>query len=726
MGRSGAGNALIREVALPAAIALLLLAAIVAAILHFSTIQTDQLAAERQNRRVTIALEQSVIAIANDQEASTYWDDAVVQTRKRPLDLEWIDNNLGIWFHTYYHVDEAYLLDQHDTPIYAMRDGRRDQPASFQRAAGPALELARRLRAEIKVARFKPDGADGRTVGTFEFAEIGGHPALVSLKPILSETGEVRQPPGSEYIHVAVRYLDGSFLARLARTYGIDAPRFSRTEPRTISFPLLRPDGRIVGYIAWTPFEPGAQVEAKMVPVLIVVFFGVGALLGLLLLRIRRGRMELETSRAQAQHLALHDSLTGLPNRALFEDRLELALTRRGAKVAVLMLDLDRFKAVNDTLGHPAGDALIRQFGERLTALTREYDTIARLGGDEFAILVESAELADIRRLAKRILADIRRPFELSGSQVYVGVSIGIALTSQVGVERLELVRRADIALYRAKDCGRDSYRLFSPEMDDGVKLRSTIEDELRQAVATGTGLRLHYQPVIGEDGAIVGVEALVRWQHMQRGLTAANEFISVAEETGLIVPLGDWVLREACLQSRRWPNLFVAVNLSPVQLRSPALYDRVMRTVQLTRADPGRIQLEVTERALLDEDDMVRSTLAKLRAAGFKIALDNFGTGHSSLSSLRKFEVDKIKIDGSFIQHLGNTTDSAAIVTAVLALGHAMALTVSADGVESAEQRAFLRTAGCREMQGYYFSRPLPAEQIAPLLGVELLSSAA
>ena len=725
MDRSETSNALIREVALPTAIALLMLAAIVWAILHFSTVQSDQLAAERQNHRVNVAVAQSIVATANDQEASTYWDDAVIQTRKRPLDLEWIDNNLGIWFHTYYHIDEVYLLDQHDAPIYAMQGGRRVGREAFHNAA-PVLALAQQLRAKLRVAKTVPDGGEGRTVGVSEFTVIGGHPAIVSLKPILSETGNVPQSPGSEYIHVAVRYLDGAFLDRLSGIYAIDAPRFSWTEPRTTAFPLRRSDGRLLGYIGWTPFEPGAEVEAKMAPVLILVFLGVGALLSLLLLRIRRSRMELEASRAQAQHLAFHDSLTSLPNRALFEDRLEVAIARRAAKVAVLMLDLDRFKAVNDTLGHQAGDALIREFGERLRALTREGDTIARLGGDEFAILIEQAELADIHRLAKRILADIRRPFELSGSQVYVGVSIGIAVSPDAGVERLELVRRADIALYRAKDSGRDAYRLFSAEMDDGVKLRSTIEEELRQAVAGGTGLRLHYQPVIGEDGAMVGVEALVRWQHLRRGLTSATEFITVAEETGLIVPLGDWVLREACLQSRRWPGLFVAVNLSPVQLRSAGFFDRLMRTVALTQADPSRIQLEVTERALLDDNNLVRSTLAKFRAAGFKLALDNFGTGHSSLSSLRKFEVDKIKIDQSFIQHIGDTTESAAIVTAVLALGHAMGLTVSAEGVESAEQRAFLRGAGCNELQGHYFSYPLPAEQIAPLLGVERLSSAA
>jgi diguanylate cyclase (GGDEF)-like protein len=483
MDRSETGNALIREVALPAAIALLLLSAIVAAILHFSAVQSDQLAAARQNHRVEIAVEQSIIAIANDQEASTYWDDAVIQMRKRPLDLTWIDNNLGVWFHTYYHIDEAYLLDQHDVPIYAMQSGRRVQPDSFRQAAA-ALDLAQQLRHALRVARLQPDGGNGRTVGSSEFAVISGHPAVVSLKPILSETGDLQQPPGSEYIHVAVRYLDGDFLARLSGVYGIDAPRFSWAQPRTIAFPLRRSDGHILGYIGWMPFEPGAEVEAKMVPVLIAVFFGVGALLSLLLLRIRRSRMELEASRAQAQYLAFHDSLTGLPNRALFEDRLTLALARREAMAAVLLLDLDRFKIVNDTLGHQAGDALIRGFGTRLLSLTRECDTIARLGGDEFAILIENAELSELRSLATRIIKDIRRPFEIFGTEIFVGVSVGIALSPQSGVEPLELVRRSDIALYQAKDGGRNTYRLFSPDMDDSVNLRAAIEEAPRLSSA--------------------------------------------------------------------------------------------------------------------------------------------------------------------------------------------------------------------------------------------------
>jgi EAL domain-containing protein (putative c-di-GMP-specific phosphodiesterase class I) len=262
--------------------------------------------------------------------------------------------------------------------------------------------------------------------------------------------------------------------------------------------------------------------------------------------------------------------------------------------------------------------------------------------------------------------------------------------------------------------------------MDESVKLRGTIEEELRDAVATANGLCLHYQPLVGSNGKVVGLEALLRWQHPRRGLISPDQFVSVAEETGLIVPLGQWVLRQASLASRGSPGLFVAVNLSPVQLHAPDFYDGVMQIIRETGADPSAIQLEVTERVLLDDDDSVRAVLARLRAAGFKIVLDDFGTGYSSLSYLRKFEVDKIKIDGSFVQHLGEASDSAAIVTAVLALGRAMGLIVSAEGVETADQRTFLQIAGCSEMQGHYFSRAVPLGEIASLLGSDGLSSAA
>jgi diguanylate cyclase (GGDEF)-like protein len=718
MNQPESGRAWLRAVVLPTAATLLLLAAIVGAILEFSTSRTDQLALVRQNQRVSVAIAQSIASITVDQEASTYWDDAVVRTRERPLDLGWIDSNLGVWFHTYYKFDEVYLLDQHDVPIYAMQNGRRAGPASFTRVAGPARELAGELRKKLSVSRLAPEGSAAKTTGASEISIVGGRPAFVSLKPIVSETGKVTQPRGSEYLHLTVRYLDRSFLDELEKLYVVDEPRFSWTNPGRASIAVRGRDGKALGYITWTPFKPGAQVEAHMVPVLLAALLAIGGLVSLLLWRIWRSRRDLEQSRAEAQHLAFHDSLTELPNRALFENRLELALSRREAHVAVLLLDLDRFKNVNDTLGHQAGDALIRDFGARLTSLTRECDTISRLGGDEFAILIEDARVPDIHRLAGRIVDDIRRPFRIFGSEVHVGVSIGIALSPGSGADRMELMRTADISLYRAKDGGRNGYCLFTPEMDDSVKLRAAIEQELRDAVASGVGMCVHYQPQVASDRAIIGLEALLRWEHPTRGLIAPAQFVPVAEESGLIVPLGEWVLRQACLASRRWPSLFIAVNLSPIQFRSPELFDSFMRIVRETGADPRAIQLEVTERVLLDDHDDVGSVLARLRAAGFKIVLDDFGTGYSSLSSLRRFEVDKIKIDGSFVQHLGDSADSRTIVSAVLALGQAMGLSVAAEGVETEEQRQFLEIAGCKEMQGHYFSRAVPEEEVAALIG--------
>ncbi len=726
MKRPESGRAWLRAVVLPTGATLLLLAAIVGAILEFSTSRTDQLALVRQNQRVSVAVAQSIASITVDQEASTYWDDAVVRTRERPLDLIWIDNNLGVWFHTYYKFDEVYLLDRHDAPIYAMQNGRRAAPAAFKRVAGQALELAAGLRKRLSVSRLAPDGSPGKTIGASELSIVGGRPAFVSLKPIVSETGKISQPRGSEYLHVTVRYLDRSFLDELSKLYVVDEPRFSWTNPGRASIAIRGRDGKALGYVVWTPFKPGAQVEQHMVPVLLAALFAIGALVSFLLWRIWRSRRDLEQSRAEAQHLAFHDSLTGLPNRALFENRLELALSRRDAHVAVLLLDLDRFKNVNDTLGHQAGDCLIRDFGARVSALTRECDTISRLGGDEFAILIEDAHLPDIHRLAQRIVADVRRPFQIFGSQVYVGVSIGVALSPESGADRLELMRTADISLYRAKDGGRNGYRLFTPDMDESVKLRGAIEKELRNAVTSGEGLCVHYQPQVGADGAIIGLEALLRWEHPTRGLLAPSQFVSVAEELGLIVPLGEWVLRQACLASRRWPRLFVAVNLSPVQFRSPDLFDSFIRIVRESGADARAIQLEVTERVLLDDDDNVGAVLGRLRGAGFKIVLDDFGTGYSSLSYLRRFEVDKIKIDGSFVQHLGDEPDSVAIVGAVLALGWALGLTVAAEGVETADQCTFLEAAGCKEMQGHYFARAMPEDDIAALLEKGGSSSAA
>jgi diguanylate cyclase (GGDEF)-like protein len=413
--------------------------------------------------------------------------------------------------------------------------------------------------------------------------------------------------------------------------------------------------------------------------------------------------------------------LTGLPNRALFDDRLDQALarTQRGEKVSVLMLDLDRFKHVNDTLGHHAGDSLIRELAGRLSRLLRSSDTVARLGGDEFAIVQTGiGDNDDVEALCARILAAVREPFDILGHQAFVGASIGVALAPDAGFDRVEIMRKADIALYRAKAEGRGCYRTFTAEMDETVKVRGTIEEELRAALAAGEGLEVAYQPqVAGAGKPIVGLEALVRWRHPTRGMILPDQFIPVAEQTGLISQVGDWVLRDACATSRRWPNLFISVNLSPVQFRVDGFAERMIEIARETGADPRRIELEITEGVLLDDGGHAAETLRSLRAAGFRIALDDFGTGYSSLGYLHRYEVDKIKIDRSFVSSLGKEESATAIVNAIVALGQALDLTVTAEGVETTEQESFLRKAGCDELQGYRYSKAVPKEQIARLL---------
>ena len=711
---------LLKAVVLPTTGALLLLAAIVGSVLHFATAGSDAVAAQRQERLIEVAMQTAVAGVRKDQEASTYWDDAVRRVHEVPLDQPWIDQNLGIWFYSYYKHDETYVLDARERPVYAMRNGRRADRRQFAGIAAGATPLVVQLRAKLRRGDVAPESSAEQTPGGSNIAMVRGRPAILSVKPILSETGDVVQAPGSEHLHISVRYLDGNFLTDLAATYGVDAPHFTKTPGPGAGIPLRNAQGGVIGYIEWRAFQPGHVVRLYMAIALLAALGLVGAALAWLLHRNLRARIELETSRAQAQHLAFHDALTGLPNRALFNDRVDhaLARARRGEEATLLLLDLDRFKHVNDTYGHQAGDELIREFGSRLTALVREEDTIARLGGDEFAILLPGISgKGAVDALCERILTAVHVPFEVLGNHAFVGVSIGVVQAPASGTDRTDLMRKADIALYRAKGEGRDCYRHFDVSMDATVKLRGTIEEDLRSALATGEGIELHYQPLVGTDGKMVGVEALLRWVHPEQGLLPPAQVIPIAEETGLIIPLGEWVLRESCAAAKRWPELFVALNLSPVQFRTAGFAERVLEIIRETGVRPEQLELEVTEGVLIDDDEMVRAGLTKLRAAGLKIALDDFGTGYSSLSYLRKFEVDKIKIDRSFVQHLGHTVDSAAIIHAVVTLGHAMGLTVTAEGVETGDQQRFLKLAGCNQMQGYLFSRAVPGEEIAALL---------
>jgi len=418
------------------------------------------------------------------------------------------------------------------------------------------------------------------------------------------------------------------------------------------------------------------------------------------------------TARRQAEthnrYLAFHDHLTGLPNRALLNERIDQALARAG--LALIYIDLDRFKEVNDEHGHQSGDGLIRAFSSRLTRIVREFDTVARLGGDEFAILLPAVNGApDPAKVCRRVIEAASKAFSIDGKTLYVGASIGIAFAGAGYIGQVELQRRADVALYQAKREGRGCWRAFTEELDEGARARRTLEAEMHQALASGKGFEVHYQPVVSASNeSIVAIEALVRWRHPRLGLLQPDAFLPLAEETGLIVPLGEWVLTEACAMIGRWPDLSVAVNISPTQLRRADIVERILAIVARSGLHPGRLELEVVETTMLDDDSTSSSAIKALRTAGIKIVLDDFGTGYSSLSHLQKLKVDKVKIDRSFVQQLGGVDGSAAIVHALADLCEKLGISVTAEGVETEAQRSFLRLSACTEFQGFLFSRPL------------------
>jgi len=422
------------------------------------------------------------------------------------------------------------------------------------------------------------------------------------------------------------------------------------------------------------------------------------------------------------KHLAHYDALTDLPNRVTFYERMETALSRqrRSEFVAVLSLDLDRFKSVNDTLGHPIGDLLLQAAADRMRSCVRSEDLVARLGGDEFAIVqVSSTQTSDVSALAARLIEVVGAPYDLDGHQVNVGASVGIAIAPTDGDKPDQLMKSADLALYRAKADGGGDYRFFEVEMDARMQARRALELDLRKAIVNGE-FELYYQPIIDvKTKQITSCEALLRWHHPERGMIAPVEFIPVAEHTGLIVPLGEWVLRQACAEAVRWPtHVTIAVNLSPAQFKSRNLVPMVVNALAASGLPAARLELEITEMVLVQDNDGAFAILHQLRNLGIRIVMDDFGTGYSSLGYLRSFPFDKIKIDQSFIQDLPAKQDSVAIVRAVVGLSSSLGITTTAEGVETEEQLASLTAEGCNEFQGFLFSLPKTAADIARLLG--------
>lgn len=435
---------------------------------------------------------------------------------------------------------------------------------------------------------------------------------------------------------------------------------------------------------------------------------------------------QVESTKVELDHLAHHDALTNLPNRMLMQDRLGQAIEvarRQRRQLAVMFMDLDGFKHINDSLGHVVGDQLLQSVAKRLVACGRQSDTVSRQGGDEFLLLLPYIEHADDAALsAKKMLTALAAPHHIDGSDIHISVSIGISIYPDDGQDAQTLIKCADTAMYYAKENGRNIFKFFEQDMNTRAVQRQSIESSLRQALDRQEFV-LHYQPKMDlQSGAIVGVEALIRWQHPQRGLLSPVEFVPIAEDSGLIRPIGRWVLREACRQARAWlqaglPPITVAVNTSTLELRAEDFLENLRAILEETQIEPRYLELELTESVLMRDAESTGSLLQAIADLGVKLAIDDFGTGYSSLSYLSRFPIDTLKIDQSFVNRMNGNLDDANIVSAVISMGKSLRQRVIAEGVETPEQHASLLALHCDEGQGYYFGRPVPAQALATLL---------
>ena len=710
---------------IPAAIVLVAAAGATVILMLWSAAGVDERAQRRETDLAHHAIAGQLEQIPHEQESSTIWDDSI-QHVKTAYDADWIDNNLGIWMQRFFGFDETVILDQHNQPVYLMADGKRLPPGGVT----PQLSDLQPLIAELR-RKIAAGGIDAYEAGTAttapraaDLVTIDGTPALVSIVPIISDTGTRRQDRGSEFLHIAIVRLDSAYANRLSAQYFIPEIAFTEltsTDAARATLPLTNAAGRFVTFFEWHKASPGSAMLGQTIPAIIGTFALAGLIALLLLLQLRRKTRALDAGRADAEYKALHDPLTNLPNRASFELALARALAQRPSpdrRISVLMLDLDRFKQINDTLGHAAGDDLIEAVGQRLRQFARPADTIARLGGDEFALLHIHLPGNEPQLFSQRIIDAIGKPFDVRGSEAFVGVSVGIATSDGDEADSRELLRRADIALYEAKTTGRNRAVVFEETMNELLQNRHTIEAELREALRRTDQLAVAYQPLYGADHrTIIGAEALARWTHPRLGQVSPAHFIPVAEQSGLIEQLGEFVLRQACTAGAKWPGHLFAVNISPVQLRNPRFPERVFAVLRETGMRAANLELEITEGILLEDSTDSTEALNVFRSAGIRIALDDFGTGYSSLNYLKRYPVDRIKIDRSFVSQLSPGSVSVPIVQAMVTLAHALGIEVTAEGVETPEQVEVLAAMGCNIYQGFLLSPPLAPPMFESLL---------
>ncbi len=639
------------------------------------------------------------------------------------FNLAWVDRRVGQWLQNFYSNDAVVVFGADDQVEYV----RSQIPPELASA-----DLHGELAAVVGLLRGRLSGLPANTVPVIVPAELSkpgrsvaviarflDKPAVIAAVAV-GNAADFADGNGHAPIVLSVKYINSRFLERAGHQLQIDDFHMIE-EPTPASdervIELTDAYGNPVVRLAWKPARPGGAVVASVLPFIAVAVVAFALLIIIVMRYMQRTTTAISTGERQLRHLAMHDPVCGLPNRIYFAERLERAIAEvrdGGPTAAVFYIDLDHFKDINDTLGHHIGDELILNVTQRLSEIMRDDDLVARLGGDEFAIIMTCAsDSYSLQAIAERILSAVCAPFVVSGHGINIGASIGIAVIDSCIQDAGDILRYADMALYRAKNEGRNRACIYDAAMDADLSNRKLLESALRQAIKNQE-LHVVYQPIVNPSGQkLMGVEALARWVHPVHGEIPPARFIPIAEHSGLIVELGEFMLRRACLDGRNWPALTVAVNVSPLQFRRPNFVELVECILAETAFEPDRLELELTESTLLGNLEHAELSMLQLKGIGVCFALDDFGTGYSSLLYLRRFPFDKLKIDSSFVRSIEKAADAAAIVHAVVSLGRGLGMKVTAEGVETAEQHLFLRAAGVHSMQGFRFGRPVTAAEI-------------
>jgi diguanylate cyclase (GGDEF)-like protein len=692
--------------------------------------RADDVELQQERRLLVQAIADRGRRVMRELENVAASNDIVLQLHYN-FDPDWVHHLVGLRLSTFFDHDHVFVVDRADGLTYAMIENKSVDPARFAPVRGELGRIIELLRGVaqpfddevVLQASTDPTTNLSRPRRAQRLQTFMNRPAIVA-GVAASVPGGMGASEEATPLVLAVKYVDGQLLSDISTRFDLPSLRTVSAEAaeRGDAVSVLSDSaGAPIARFSWLPNQPGGKIVATVLPFMAVAFGGFALLTGLALRYIRRTAMKLAEGEDRLRHLALHDPLSGLPNRTQFGERLAevISSTAQDSRVAaVLAIDLDHFKDINDTLGHHIGDGLIGVVAQRLVHALRHDDLVARLGGDEFAVITTNAtEVAALERFAERLIAILRAPYSISGHTLVIGASIGIAVIDRAGGNAADVMRRADVALYRAKNEGRSRACIYDADMDADLRERKQLEQDLRAAIAED-GLSVAYQPIMNSSGEkMAGVEALCRREHPTRGAVPPVEFIPIAERSELIIPLGEWVLRKACIEAKPWIGLTVAVNVSPLQFRRQDFVEVVERILAETEFDPQRLELELTESTLLGNVDEAEKAMLRLKALGVRFALDDFGTGYSSLLYLRRFPFDRIKIDRSFVRSIETAADAASIVHAIVSLGRGLGMKVTAEGVENPEQQLFLRAAGVHSMQGYRFGKPQPAQDIAERL---------